>query len=182
MAERQEVVVKFASFKYDAGLPVRQVGRRGETIEVNDEDFERGQRLGAFVESADDLVSHGVLPTLNEDADADEVAHWMRSATLSDVEALLASSPSAELVEALVAGEKSRGSEQRPEVLEALEAAQSEPDPTEGSVAEVLERVGADSEAAAVVLEAEQAKDKPRKSLIEGLESVIAASSGNDDE
>ncbi|HEY9395945.1 MAG TPA: hypothetical protein VIP58_17465 [Nocardioides sp.] len=181
MAERQEVVVKFASFKYDAGLPVRQVARRGETIEVTEEDYERGQRLGAFVDSADDLDQHGDLPTLGDDADESEIAHWMRSATLSDVQAVLAESPGPDLVAALAAGEKARGSEQRPEVLEALEAAQAEPDLTEGSVAQVLERVGEDPEAAAAALEAEQAKgEDARKSLVEGLQKVIAAASSGD--
>lgn len=44
-----------------------------------------------------------------------------------------------------------------------------------GSVDEVLARVGDDAEAAAAVLEVEQAEKKPRSTLIEGLEAVIAA-------
>ena len=50
------------------------------------------------------------------------------------------------------------------------------PEPTkEPSVKDILAAVGDDPEAAATMLEAEQEREKPRKSLIEGLEAVIAA-------
>lgn len=48
-----------------------------------------------------------------------------------------------------------------------------------GSVDEVLEAVGDDKAKAAEVLEAEQAKEKPRKTLVEGLEAVVE---GGDEE
>ena len=55
--------------------------------------------------------------------------------------------------------------------------------PREPSVRDILAAVGEDPEAAKAALEAEQAKgDKARKSLVEGLEAVIAtAAGGNDD-
>lgn len=46
--------------------------------------------------------------------------------------------------------------------------------PNTGSVDDILERVGDDADLAAEVLEAEQAEKKPRTTLIEGLEAVIA--------
>lgn len=45
----------------------------------------------------------------------------------------------------------------------------------EPSAKDVLTAVGEDAEAAQAALEAEQAKEKPRKNLVEGLEAVIAA-------
>lgn len=51
-----------------------------------------------------------------------------------------------------------------------------EPEPVkEPSVKDILAAVGDDSEAAKAALEAEQERSKPRKSLVEGLEAVIAA-------
>lgn len=56
--------------------------------------------------------------------------------------------------------------------------------PKEPSVKDILAAVGEDPEAARAALEAEQEKgDKARKSLVEGLEVVIAsAAAGNDDD
>ena len=45
----------------------------------------------------------------------------------------------------------------------------------EPSAKDVLTEVGDDAEAAQAALEAEQAKEKPRKNLVDGLEAVIAA-------
>jgi hypothetical protein len=56
------------------------------------------------------------------------------------------------------------------------EVEEPKPEPTkEPSVKDILAAVDGDLEAAKAALEAEQAKSKPRKSLIEGLEAVIAA-------
>lgn len=65
-------------------------------------------------------------------------------------------------------------------VEEVEEVEEPQPEPVkEPSVKDVLAAVGEDSEAAAAALEAEQAKgDDARKSLVEGLQKVIAASSG----
>jgi hypothetical protein len=51
----------------------------------------------------------------------------------------------------------------------------------EHTVPEVLAIVGDNAELAAPLLELEQAADKPRKGLVEGLEAVIAAAQGNGD-
>lgn len=51
--------------------------------------------------------------------------------------------------------------------------AADEPDPTEGTVPEILERVGDDLEAAAAVLAAESAKDNPRSTLVEPLQEML---------
>lgn len=45
----------------------------------------------------------------------------------------------------------------------------------DGSVDDILDAVGDDKTQAAAVLEAEQAQKKPRKSLVSGLEAVLAA-------
>lgn len=55
---------------------------------------------------------------------------------------------------------------------------ETEPDaagPADGTIDEVLERVGEDHELAQAALDAEQAKDEPRKTLIGRLEKVLAA-------
>ena len=52
--------------------------------------------------------------------------------------------------------------------------------PKEPSVKDILAAVGEDPEAAAAALEAERAKVKPRTSLIDGLEAVIAAAGDGD--
>lgn len=50
-----------------------------------------------------------------------------------------------------------------------------EPEPVkEPSVKDILAAVGDDSEAAKAALEAEQERSKPRKTLVDGLEAVIA--------
>ena len=60
------------------------------------------------------------------------------------------------------------------------EVEEPKPEPARApSVKDILAEVGDDPEAAATVLEVEQAKDKPRKSLVDGLEAVIAAAGGN---
>lgn len=63
----------------------------------------------------------------------------------------------------------------------AAELASGESDPTAGNVDEVLARVGDDPEAAAIALSHEQAKPRPRKGLIDGLEAVIAAAAAAGD-
>lgn len=45
-----------------------------------------------------------------------------------------------------------------------------------GSIDTVLDRVGGDADAAADYLQAEQAAEKPRKGLVEGLQKVIDGS------
>lgn len=51
--------------------------------------------------------------------------------------------------------------------------AKADTKPNAGSVDDILDRVGSDPEAAAEVLEAEQAEKDPRVTLVEALESVI---------
>ena len=48
--------------------------------------------------------------------------------------------------------------------------------PADGNVEEILDRVGDDQAAAAEALEAEQAKSKPRKSLVEKLQAIVDGS------
>ena len=55
-----------------------------------------------------------------------------------------------------------------------------EADMTAATVAKVLDSVGDDPERAAAALAAEQLRDKPRKSLIDRLEAIIAE--GEEDE
>lgn len=63
----------------------------------------------------------------------------------------------------------------------AAELAAGSIDPTAGTVDEIIDRVGVDVEAAAVVLSHEQAKARPRKGLVEQLEALIAAAGDGDD-
>ena len=53
----------------------------------------------------------------------------------------------------------------------------AESEPAEGSVSDILAAVGDDPEAAVAALETENARDKPRKTLVAGLQSVIDAGS-----
>ena len=52
----------------------------------------------------------------------------------------------------------------------------SSPDelPTDGTINEVLDWVGIDKERAQEALDAEQGQDKPRKTLVSALESLLA--------
>lgn len=64
-----------------------------------------------------------------------------------------------------------------PDLIELVEA-DPEPDPDSdgaatGTVDEVLASVGADPAAAAVALEAEQARAKPRKTLVDALTAIV---------
>lgn len=58
-------------------------------------------------------------------------------------------------------------------MVEEFEEPQPEP-VKEPSVKDILAAVGEDSEAAKAALEAEQERSKPRKTLVDGLEAVIA--------
>jgi hypothetical protein len=51
--------------------------------------------------------------------------------------------------------------------------------PADGNVDEILDRVGDDPAAAAEALAAEQAKSKPRKSLVEKLQSIVDGDGGS---
>ena len=68
-------------------------------------------------------------------------------------------------------------------VEEVEEVEEPEPEPVkEPSVKDILAVVGEDPEAAKAALEAEQEREKPRKTLLDGLEAVIAtaaAGAGN---
>lgn len=48
-------------------------------------------------------------------------------------------------------------------------------DPADGTAAEILERVAGDQQAAADALAAEQAKDRPRSTLVAELKKIVSA-------
>ncbi len=56
----------------------------------------------------------------------------------------------------------------------ASKPAKPEGGPADGTVDEVLESVGDDKAKAQAALDAENAKDKPRKTLVEELEGILA--------
>lgn len=128
---RHEVVVRLASFHYlTPGSPRRQVAERGDTIEVNDADYAFGQRHGAFQPDGVPLVQeHGTLPAVPSDEDdKGEIEQWMRSASVSDVASALeaAAAEGIDVAGLLLAGELSRGSEAREDVIDLITAAQAE--------------------------------------------------------
>ena len=62
----------------------------------------------------------------------------------------------------------------KPAPVEIAAPEQVEEAPFEGSVKETLDWVGGDKERAETALEAEEAKEEPRKSLVKSLKEIIA--------
>lgn len=133
-----EVVVAHASFWFTDVGGRNRIATRGKLIEVNDEDFERGEKHGAFAASPADLHRLGELPSLvhlYEDGDLDpdeddleEISAWMRSASLEDVQSAVAEAAASgvDITSLLAAGELHRGSEARADVLGSLVIALAE--------------------------------------------------------
>lgn len=127
-----EVTVAHASFWFTDQGDRNRIAMRGSQIKVNDKDFERGQKAGAFVASPADLIHLGELPDLShlyedgtlepDEDDLEEITAWMRSAAPSDVIAAVeqAAAEGIDITSLLAAGELNRGSEARPEVLGSL--------------------------------------------------------------
>ncbi|HTW17076.1 MAG TPA: hypothetical protein VMF51_18240 [Nocardioides sp.] len=125
MAEHT-VTIAHALFSYARENGSERLARRGDTITIDGEDFERGQRHGAFVDDPSQLQRHGVLDVFAmedlDDLEQDELNDWMRSASVSDVEGAIAKAAAEgiDVTSLLLAGELNRGSEARQEVLDLL--------------------------------------------------------------
>lgn len=103
-----------------------QMALRGETVELSEEDIERGERFGAFVDDPDDLEHFGKLPTFEYDADdVADIEAWLRSASPADVSAAVeaAARQGVDVTGLMLAGEVGRGTEARRQVVQLLEAA-----------------------------------------------------------
>lgn len=68
--------------------------------------------------------------------------------------------------------------EKHPEWRDKVTLAEPAPGVSEPKIDDVLETVGTDKEKAAAAIEAEEAKPRPRKTLIEKLQAVVDADPG----
>ncbi|MSZ75518.1 MAG: hypothetical protein F2667_00255 [Actinobacteria bacterium] len=160
MAPLHEVTIAHALFTYGE---LNQIALRGAVIQVDQEDYDRGQAEGAFLDTSltGTLERHGNLPDFDFDEDdSAEINSWMRSASVDEISAALTSAAEEgrDITALMAAGELSRGAERRQEVFTLLNAAKpditaetiSEPAP-ESSVARtrltaLIHRMGFDPE------------------------------------
>lgn len=133
----------------------RAYAMRGESVELLPEDVERGERLGAFDQPppipTDSEALEAALEAARAGADP-----WVPSPAVPQEAHLLP-----EGTEALASGEM-------PSVDDDDLAAFVE----EANADDVIDRAGDDPDVAARLLEAEQAQEKPRKTVVEALEKV----------
>jgi hypothetical protein len=144
---------------YGAGTVFGQ----GETVDLDSREVERGDKLGAFTDSENlatqSVYDTGLTGTLGVNALADQ-------ATLDGLRAAIAAGDlerAKELVSPTVGTQESPSDDRLRSVVES------------GSADEVLGMVGNDPDLAEQAMAYEEQKDKPRTTLMAGLQRVIDA-------
>lgn len=118
MAETQKRTVRHALFTYALPGGGQAVAFRGQTVELSEEDAERGDALGAFTEGGDTPEPAGDLaPFPKEGTDAERDA-WVRNGTVEEITNAVHDDP--EIAPAVIAAEERRGSSARKTLLAAL--------------------------------------------------------------
>jgi hypothetical protein len=88
-SKKHEVKIKHKAFAYtidrEGGLVQEMIAYRGQTVEVNDLDFKRGQRHGAFYTDADEKTEGSGAP--GAEATLDDLVNWIETdkPTVQDV-------------------------------------------------------------------------------------------------